>query len=303
MPEKENTINLSWENTMKVALFGTGLMGRPMGERILGANHQLVVFNRTREKAEPLKALGAGIAKSARDALRSSECVILMLADGQAIREVLLSPSSRTELSGRTVIQMGTISPTESIAINTEVLNVGGDYFETPVFGSIAEAKEGTLILMVGALPEQFESWAEFLTCFGPDPLLIGPVGDASALKLALNQLIAPLTAAFALSLGFVQRKGINVDLFMKILRETALYAPQFDRKFERMIARNHSNPAFPTKHLAKDIDLFLGETGSMNMETAGLEGIRRLVAITLDKGYGEEDYSALFDINNPEEE
>ena len=288
---------------MKVALFGTGLMGRPMGERILGANHQLVVFNRTREKAEPLKALGAGIAKSVRDALRSSECVILMLADGQAIREVLLSPSSRTELSGRTVIQMGTISPTESIAINTEVLNVGGDYFEAPVFGSIAEAKEGTLILMVGALPEQFESWAEFLTCFGPDPLLIGPVGDASALKLALNQLIAPLTAAFALSLGFVQRKGINVDLFMKILRETALYAPQFDRKFERMIARNHSNPAFPTKHLAKDIDLFLGETGSMNMETAGLEGIRRLVAITLDKGYGEEDYSALFDINNPEEE
>lgn len=303
MPEKQNTINLSWENTMKVALFGTGLMGRPMAERILGANHQLVVFNRTREKAEPLKALGAGIAESARDALRSSECVILMLADGQAIREVLLSPSSRTELSGRTVIQMGTISPTESIAINTEVLNAGGDYFEAPVFGSIAEAKEGTLILMVGASPEQFERWSEFITCFGPDPLLIGPVGDASALKLALNQLIAPLTAAFALSLGFVQRKGINVDLFMKILRETALYAPQFDRKFERMIARNHSNPAFPTKHLAKDIDLFLGETGSMNMETAGLEGIRRLVAITLDKGYAGEDYSALFDITNPEEE
>ena len=112
MPEKENTINLSWENTMKVALFGTGLMGRPMGERILGANHQLVAFNRTREKAESLKALGAGIAESARDALRSSECVILMLADGQAIREVLFSPSSEAELSGRTVIQMGTISPT-----------------------------------------------------------------------------------------------------------------------------------------------------------------------------------------------
>jgi 3-hydroxyisobutyrate dehydrogenase len=288
------------ENTMNVALFGTGLLGFPMGERILDMDHQLVVFNRTREKAEPLKALGAEIAEHPHDALRSSECIILMLADGQAIREVLLSPRSRAELSGRTVIQMGTISPTESIAFNAEVLNAGGDYFEAPALGSVTEAREGTLILMVGASSGQFERWLDFLRCFGPDPRLIGPVGHASGLKLALNQFIASLTACFALSLGFVQRRGINVDLFLEILRGSPLYAPFFDRKLERMLTRNHSDPFFFTRNLAKDIDLFLGEARSLKMETAGLEGVRRLVAIALDRGYAEQDYSALIDITTP---
>jgi 3-hydroxyisobutyrate dehydrogenase len=303
MPEKENTPVFRKENTMKVALFGTGLLGFPLGERILDMNHQLVVFNRTQEKAEPLKALGAEIAEHPHDALRSAECIILMLADAQAIREVLLSPRSRRVLSGRTVIQMGTISPTESIAFNAEVLNAGGDYFEAPVLGSVTEAKEGTLILMVGASSEQFERWSSFLTYFGPDPLLIGPVGHASTLKLALNQLIGALTASFALSLGFVQRRGINVELFLKILRGSPLYAPIYDRKLERMLTRNHANPSFFTQNLSKDIDLFLAEAKSMNMETAGLEGIRRLVAIAVDKGYAEQDYSCLLDIANPKEE
>jgi 3-hydroxyisobutyrate dehydrogenase len=287
---------------MDLALLGAGLMGRPMAERILDANHQLVVFNRTRDKAEPLQALGAKIVGSGHEAIRSAKCVILMLTDAQAIREVLLSPRSRAELSDRAVIQMGTISPTQSIVINREVLKAGGNYLEAPVLGSIVEAKAGKLILMVGASPEQFERWSGLLKCLGPDPLLIGPVGHGSALKLAMNQLIASLTAAFALSLGFAQRRGINVDLFMKILRESFLYAPQFDKKFERMISRNHSNPYFPTRHLVKDIDLFLSEARSMNIDTLGLEGIRRLLAMTLDKGYAEGDYSALFDIINPEE-
>lgn len=281
---------------MEIALLGTGLMGRPMAERLLEANHRLIVFNRTREKAEPLRTLGAEIAESAHEAIRSSKCVILMLANAQAIHEVLLSPPSLAELSHRTVIQMGTISPTESIAISREVLKAGGGYLEAPVLGSIAEAKGGKLILMVGAPPEQFRRWLELLKCLGPDPLLIGPVGHASGLKLAMNQLIASLTAAFALSLGFVQRREIDVDLFMRILRDSFLYAPQFDKKFERMISRDHSNPYFPTKHLVKDIDLFLSEARSMNIDTLGLEGIRRLLAITLERGYTEEDYSAMFD-------
>jgi len=286
---------------MKIALLGTGLMGQPMAERIHRANHQLVVFNRTSEKAEPLKSLGARIASSADDAIRSSECVILMLADAEAIRAVLLSAESRADLSGRTVIQMGTISPSESISLNEEVLESGGDYLEAPVLGSIPETKEGRLIVMVGASAAQFERWSGVLKCFGPEPLLVGPVGQASALKLALNQLIASLTAAFSLSLGFVQRKGIRVDLFMKILRESALYASTFDKKLQRMLERNYSNPNFPTRHLAKDIDLFLEEAKAMNLQTTGLEGVGRLVKMTIEDGLSQEDYSALFNTIDPE--
>jgi len=75
---------------------------------------------------------------------------------------------------------------------------------------------------MVGGSTAQFHRWLDLLQNFGSEPVLIGSVGAAAVVKLALNQLIASLSAAFALSLGFVQRQGIDIELFMQILRDSA---------------------------------------------------------------------------------
>ncbi len=79
---------------------------------------------------------------------------------------------------------------------------------------------------MVGAREDQFQRHLNLLQNFGPEPRLVGPVGAAASIKLALNQLIASLTTSFSLSLAFVQRQNIDVEAFMQILRESALYAP-----------------------------------------------------------------------------
>ena len=285
---------------MKVALIGTGLMGYPMAERLLTAGYEVVAFNRTREKAEPLESLGAEIAQSAKQAIESAETLVLMLTDAGAIHEVLFKNSEETDLSKHTVIQMGTISPAESIGLREQVLQCGGDYFEAPVLGSTPEAKAGNLLVMVGASKSQFERWSGFLKCFGPEPLIIGKVGKAAALKLSMNQLIASLTAGFALSLGMVQRHGIEVDLFMKILRQSALYAPTFDKKLKRMLDRDYGNPNFPSKHLVKDVELFRKEGQNVNLELSTTEGILRLLSLALDKGFADSDYSALFEAACP---
>jgi 3-hydroxyisobutyrate dehydrogenase len=290
------------EDNMKVALIGTGLMGRPMAERVLASGYHLVVFNRSPNKAEPLRPSGALIAASAAEAIAAAECVILMLTDGAAIREVLFNSEPTPNLKGRTVIQMGTISSRYSIGFHQEVLERGGDYFEAPVLGSIPEARVGSLLVMMGASHAQFERWSTFLQCFGPKPLLIGEVGKAAALKLALNQLIATLTAGFAMSLGFVQRQGVKVDLFMKIVRQSALYAATFDKKLERMLNRDYANPNFPTKHLLKDVGLFRDEAKAVNLELRVIEGIGDLLALTLDKGFVDDDYSAVFEAVSPAE-
>ncbi len=286
---------------MKVGFLGTGLMGLQMAHRLLETNVELVAYNRTPEKLEPLRAAGAAIAAHPHEVIGACECVILMLTDASAIRSVLLCDSSRQQLAGRTVIQMGTITPTDSKAIGDEVVAAGGDYLEAPVLGSIPEAKAGKLILMVGGSPEQFQRWSELLQHFGSEPLLIGPVGTAAGVKLALNQLIASLTAAFSLSLGFVQRQGINVDLFMKILRDSALYAPTFDKKLKRMLNRNYSDPNFPTKHLMKDTDLFIAEAESVGLDVSSIEGVRKILERAMNK-FSEEDYSSLFSAINPED-
>ena len=285
---------------MKVAFIGTGLMGRPMAERLLAAGYQVSVFNRSMEKAESLRSAGAEIATSAAEAIQSANCLILMLADAAAIRQVILDSRPRPELKDLTVIQMGTISPSESIAFQNEVREQGGDYLEAPVLGSIPEASAGNLLVMVGGSKIQFDRWSELLQIFSPHPLIVGEVGKASALKLATNQLIASLTAGFALSLAFVQRHNIEVDLFMKILRQSALYAPTFDKKLDRMLNRDYTKPNFPGKYLLKDVALFHSAAQTVNLETIGMEGIHRLLEITLEKGYSEGDYSALFEAVNP---
>jgi 3-hydroxyisobutyrate dehydrogenase len=285
---------------MKVALIGTGLMGRPKAKRLLTAGYHLSVFNRTRNRAKPLESLGAQIAGTAAEAIEPAQCVVLMLSDAEAIQEVILDSRPRPELSSRTVVQMGTISPHESIDFCKKVRQRDGEYLEAPVLGSIPEATAGNLLVMVGGSELLFDRWSELLKCFGPSPLLIGEVGKASAVKLAMNQLIASLTAGFALSLGLIKKYEVQVDLFMKILRQSALYAPTFDKKLERMLNRDYSNPNFPGKHLNKDVALFHRAAQTVNLETIGIDAIRRLLEITQEKGYADGDYSALFETINP---
>jgi 3-hydroxyisobutyrate dehydrogenase len=284
---------------MKVGFIGTGLMGKPMAQRLLDAKLQVVAYNRTVSKLEPLRESGAEIANSPEEAIASCDCVILMLTNAAAIKDVLLSQASRQQLPGRTIIQMSTIAPTESREIHDAVVAVGGDYLEAPVLGSIPQAKSGELQVMVGASPEQFQKWSDFLKHFGTEPVLLGSVGSAAAAKLALNQLIASLTSAFALSLGFIQRQGVAVEPFMQILRQSALYAPTFDKKLQQMLDGNYANPNFPTKHLLKDTNLFLTEAQSAALNVSSLEGVRNILEMAQQLGLSDADYSSLFSAIN----
>ena len=109
-------------------------------------------------------------------------------------------------------------------------------------------------------------------------------------------QLIASLTVGFSTSLGLLQRNNVDIDAFMKILRPSALYAPTFDKKLQRMLDRDYANPNFPTKHLLKDIRLFEKEAHKAKLNTALLEGLEAVVASTVERGLDNTDYSAVHD-------
>lgn len=280
---------------MQTGFLGTGLMGLPMAKRLLAAGHPLTVYNRTRAKAEPLATDGATVADSPAAVLEAAECVVVMVSDGAVVQELLLSAQTQPKLAGRTIIQMSTIAPQESQKLAQEVAAAGGEYLEAPVLGSVPQAMDGQLILMVGSTPEQFAQWEDMLKHFGPEPLLVGPVGKAAALKLAMNQLIGSLTVAFGMSLGLVQQHGIDVELFMQILRQSALYAPTFDKKLPRMLDGNYADPNFPAKHLLKDARLFLAEAEGQHLNTTSIQALCRILESTLDAGLAEQDYAALY--------
>lgn len=285
---------------MRVAFIGTGLMGRPMAERVLAAGHELIVYNRTAEKAEPLARKGARLARSAGEAIAAGECAVFMVKDGSVVRELLSDEGYIPSLGGRTVIQMSTIAPVESVKLMQDVRGAAGDYLEAPVLGSVPQAEQGSLMVMVGGNAEQLARWGDLLRCFGPEPRLVGPVGHAAALKLAMNQLIGSLSTAFSLSLGMVRRKGIETELFMDILRKSAFYAPAFDRKLPQMLSRDFSLPNFPAELLLKDLDLARAEAGGLGLDTTALDGVREIVKKTVEEERGREDYAALYETIDP---
>ncbi|HKO30113.1 MAG TPA: NAD(P)-dependent oxidoreductase [Nitrospiraceae bacterium] len=285
---------------MTIALLGTGLLGRAVAGRLQSVGHAVTVYNRTTTKALPLQACGVTVVTRPEQAIAQADCVVLMLADAAAIRAVLLTPASLAALHGKTVIQMGTIAQAESLALQTEIEQVGGSYCEAPVLGSIAEAQAGTLLVMVGGTEEQFVQWGPLFGSLGLEPRLIGPAGKAASLKLALNQLIAAEISAFALSLGMVQRAGVPVDTFMAILRESTLFAQAFEKKLPRLLTRDYQHPNFSTRHLLKDAELFLREASGYALTTSSLEGIRPVLERTIAQGLGDSDYSAIFEVVNP---
>jgi 3-hydroxyisobutyrate dehydrogenase len=211
-----------------------------------------------------------------------------------------LSRACSATLRGKTIIQMGTVGSSESLALQHEVERYGGTYCEAPVLGSLAEARAGTLFLMIGATEKQFAHVSPLLRSLGREPRLIGPIGTAAALKLALNQLIAAEISAFALSLGLVQRSGVSVEAFMAILRESALFAQTFDKKLPRMLKRDYHQPNFSTRHLLKDVDLCSEEAAGCGLKVGSLEGIRTTLIDAIAQGLGDVDYSAVYERINP---
>lgn len=286
---------------LTLALLGTGLLGRAIAERLQAVGHTVIAYNRTAAKALPLQAQGITVVGTSELAVTEAQCVLLLLTDAAAIRSVLFSPACAAALKGKTIVQMGTIGSRESLAIQREVEQYGGTYCEAPVLGSLAEAKVGTLFIMVGATVDLFTQLTPLFSSLGREPRLIGPVGRAAALKLALNHLIAAETSAFALSLGLIQRSGVSVDTFMAILRESALFAPTFDKKLPRLLKRDYHQPNFSTRHLLKDVLLCLNEAAGCGLATNTLEGLRSILEGTIAQGLGELDYSALYERISPE--
>lgn len=283
----------------KIAVIGTGLMGKPMAEKLYKSGYDTIAYNRSPEKLTSLAEVGVETVTDVRQALEKSEYIILMLSDAGAIAQVLLS-DNLSLLKNKIVIQMATISPQQSRELEKTMTEAGASYLEAPVLGSIPQVKSGELLVMVGGDNNLYNQSLDIFQVFGEKPLYTGDVGTASALKLALNQLIASLTASFALSLSFVQTQGADVEQFMSILRESALYAPTFDKKLQRMCDRDYKNPNFPTKHLLKDVDLFLCAADAVDLNTQGLAGIREIVTTAITQGLAEQDYSSIYNAINP---
>ncbi|MCU7937342.1 MAG: NAD(P)-dependent oxidoreductase [Candidatus Thiodiazotropha sp. (ex Dulcina madagascariensis)] len=285
---------------MKVTLLGLGLMGLPIAHRLVHCGHDVMAWNRSPERLELAKREELTVTADLASAVEMGEVLLLTLSDAPAIDKVLFSSGIRPLIRGKIVLQMGTIAPDESRLISGRVQEAGGDYLEAPVLGSIPEARSGELIIMAAGSEAAYHHCLLMLRGLGKEVDLIGPVGQGAAMKLAMNQLIASLTAGFSQSLGLVRAEGVEVEQFMKLLRQSALYASTFDKKLQKFLEHDYSNPNFTLRHLIKDVQLFKQVAAASGMNAEVANAMLRVLVSGQEAGYGDEDYSSLYEAINP---
>lgn len=285
---------------MNIGIIGIGLMGHAFVERFHSQGYTVRVFNRNQDNIKDLSAKEITVCPTVDELIQLSDTVVVMVSDAIAINSVL-QLSDRNSLKGKTILQMATISPTQSREIEAIISSRGGHYLEAPVLGSIPEAKTGTLIIMAGGSKNVFENALSTLQVLGTAPRYIGKTGSAAALKLSMNQLIASLTAGFSLSLGYAIENGVDTDLFMETVRESALYAKTYDKKLTKYINRDFGAANFSTRHLLKDIRLFIDDAKLAGLNTDALEGIERITDKTVEIGLDVMDYSSIYQVICPE--
>ena len=277
-----------------VALLGSGLLGEAIGRRLLDQGVALKAWNRTPGRCQGLIEAGAESVQDLSSISETCSSVITVLRDGP-VTETMVRELG--DLHGCCLMPMGTMGITEIRRLAQQVHNQNGTCLEAPVLGSKPQAANGTLLVMAGGTQELFDQQRPLLDHLSQQPMLVGAIGSGAATKLALNQLIASLTHAFSLSLRLVQQAGVPVETFMAILRPSALYAPTFDKKLQRMLDGHYSDPNFSTALLRKDLRLFLEEATAAGLQIQGLQGLDTL----LEQASGGEldglDYCALHEL------
>lgn len=277
-----------------VAVFGTGRMGYPLVERLLALEYTVAVYNRTPARAQALEATGAQLVSTPQHAVERSQILLFFVSSAPAV-EAILGPLPAEALTDRTVIVFSTTSSAESERLQAHVVGAGGRYIEAPVMGGPSEVREGSVTMLVGANDSDWQAWQPFLEQFASHLYRVGPVGSASTLKLALNQLMAAEVSALATSVALVQSAGVPVETLMEILRRFPYYAKSFDSKLPLMLADDFANPKFTIDMMGKDVRLMYEEAQARGIYAATLRSILDLYVASSEAGHGEDDYSAIF--------
>lgn len=276
----------------RFAVIGLGAMGSRIAGRLLHAGHELVVWNRSPEKSEPLRERGAAVAVSPADAARDAEGVLLMLADPAALRAV--TEGAEGVLAGMrpgsTVIQTSTVGPADVVELASKLPD-GVELLDAPVLGSISEAEAGTLKVFASGEPAVVERWSSVLAALG-EVLPVGPVGAGTAAKLVANSALLGTLGVLGEALALARALGLPADTAFEVLAATPL-AAQSERRREPFTTGEY--PLRFTLSLArKDADLITAAAVGSDFEARVAEAVADWFAEAEQAGAGEADYSAI---------
>ncbi|PSM47544.1 NAD(P)-dependent oxidoreductase [Chroococcidiopsis sp. CCALA 051] len=281
----------------RIAVLGIGAMGSRVAQNLLKANHQVIVYNRTAEKAMPLVNQGAVYAATPREAAAQADIVISMVADNEVSRSVWLDSTIGAVLGLRKdaiAIESSTLTVDWTTELAKEIASRGVAFLDAPVVGSRPQADAGKLIYLVGGEAETLAKVQDILLSAGASAVHhVGSNGQGMAMKLAVNALFGIQVAALAEIVGMLTKNGITSAKAIECLGELPVISPAAKVAGNLMLAQNHA-PLFPIELVEKDFRYVIQTAQAVEALIPTSAAVRDVYQTAIANGYGSDNITGV---------
>jgi 3-hydroxyisobutyrate dehydrogenase-like beta-hydroxyacid dehydrogenase len=277
---------------------GLGVMGSSVVRRLLDAGHDVTVWNRTREKAEPLLAAGAHWADTPRAVAAGSELVFTMVTNTAAVQAVAEGPDGILAGlgPGKVYVDMSTASPANTRALAERVAEVGAQMLDAPVSGTSITVDEGKASLMVGGDDDAFERARPVLEAIGPKVFHMGGNGSAVTMKIAINLSLAVQMLAFSEGVLLAEKTGISREAAVEAMLGSVIASPMV--AYRGPLVLGHPDEVWFDCHMMqKDLNLALELGRELEVPLPTTAVTNELLTAANGMGIGEKDFAVLFDV------
>ncbi len=268
-----------------VGVIGLGIIGSRVASNLRAKGFQTWVWNRTPRPEPNFLPTPAEVAESAR-------IIQIFVSDGPALLEVLAAMKPVLG-PGHVILSHATVSPAEALEAARIARERHAQYLDAPFTGSRDAAAAGQLVFMVGGEAEALVAVRPVLEANAKAILTVGGVGDATALKVATNLVVAVSASAYTEALALLAAQGVALERFLEVLPHHAIHSPLADMKVPAMILDDFE-PRFALKHMFKDVQIALGMAAAAGLEIPAAGAFAGAAMTGLQKGWADSDFSAI---------
>jgi len=285
---------------MKIGFIGLGIMGSAMASNLLKSDHQLYIYNRTKDKADTLIEKGAIWKDTPAELAKDIDVLFTMLEDPNAVENLAIGTDGFVNemKEGSIWIDSSTVNPSFTKKMAGIALKNNIRFLDAPVSGSKVPAEKGELLFLVGGKASDMEEINPLFDLMGQKAVHMGDHGKGSAMKIMINQLLGQSMLAFSESVSLGMAMGLDKKMAMDVLLNTPVTAPILNVFRYRLDEENYE-PNFPLKHLQKDLHLFTETAFELNQAVPLTNAAKEVYAQAKQKGQGDLDFSSIFKFIN----
>jgi 3-hydroxyisobutyrate dehydrogenase-like beta-hydroxyacid dehydrogenase len=286
-------VSATHDPRLTVGLIGLGNMGTAFAERLLDGGYDLLVYNRTAAKAEPLAARGAAVADTAEELAERVDVVLTSLPNDEALESVAEEVVGAMRPDG-VLVDLSTVSPGASARVEVLADEASVAYLRAPVSGNPTVVRSGNLSFIVSGPREALDRVEPVLETIGPTVRYVGDAEQARIVKLALNLMIAGLAQLMSEALVLAEASDVSRQDLLETMGSSAVGAPFVKYKTEPLLHDDFS-ATFTTALMEKDIDLILDAAKQAGLELPVAQEMKSLLRATAEAGHADDDFMALY--------